>query len=95
MFEWIPHIVGTLFASIYLCVWAKSSPILSCNVFHFSYFQMYFWPDFLLCDLSSFSSIPSMDLGAKASFIIYLQPWSEYMALAPSISRISLCSPKT
>jgi hypothetical protein len=30
-----------------------------------------------------FSSIHSMDLGAKTSLIIYLQPWSESMALAP------------
>jgi hypothetical protein len=29
------------------------------------------------------------------SLIIYLQPWSESMALAPSIWRISLISPKT
>jgi hypothetical protein len=32
------------------------------------------------------SSIPSLDLGARTSLIIYLQSWSELMALAPSIS---------
>jgi hypothetical protein len=35
-----------------------------------------------------------MDLDARTSLIIYLQPWSESMALAPSISWISLRSPK-
>jgi hypothetical protein len=43
----------------------------------------------------SFSLIPSMDLGVKMSLIIYLQPWSEFMALAPSISWISPHSLKT
>jgi hypothetical protein len=36
-----------------------------------------------------------MDLGAGTSLIIYLQPWSESMALAPLISWISPHSPKT
>jgi hypothetical protein len=45
--------------------------------------------------LRSFSSIPSVDLGARTSIIIYLQPWSESMALASSISRISPRFPKT
>jgi hypothetical protein len=39
--------------------------------------------------------IPSMNLGARMRLIIYLQPWSESMALAPSISWISPRSPKT
>jgi hypothetical protein len=36
-----------------------------------------------------FSLIPSVDLGARTRLIIYLQPWSESMALASSISQIS------
>jgi hypothetical protein len=36
-----------------------------------------------------------VDLGARMSLIIYLHPWSESMALAPSISWISPRSPKT
>jgi hypothetical protein len=36
-----------------------------------------------------------MDLGDRTSLIIYLQPWSESMALAPLIWRISLGSTKT
>jgi hypothetical protein len=35
-----------------------------------------------------------MDLGARKSLIIYLQPWSESMTLSPSISWISSRSPK-
>jgi hypothetical protein len=46
-------------------------------------------------DLRSFSLIPSMGLGAWTSLIIYLQAWSESMALAPSIWWISHVSPKT
>jgi hypothetical protein len=46
---------------------------------------MYFWPEFLSHDLRSFSSIPSMGFGVRRSLIIYLQPWSESMALAPLI----------
>jgi hypothetical protein len=34
-----------------------------------------------------------MDLGARMSLVIYLQSWSESMALASSISRISPHSP--
>jgi hypothetical protein len=73
----------------------ESSHILSYNIFHFHDFWRYFWPNFLLHDLMSFSSISSMDLGAKMSLIIYLQSWSESMSLAPSISWIFLCYPKT
>jgi hypothetical protein len=58
---------------------------LSCNVFYFRNFWWYFWPDFRSRDLRSFSPIPSMGLGARMRLIIYLQPWSESMALAPSI----------
>jgi hypothetical protein len=65
------------------------------GVTHFYDFQRHFLPDFLLCDLRSFSLIPSMDLGARTSSIIYLQPWSESIAQAPSISRISTGFPKT
>jgi hypothetical protein len=36
-----------------------------------------------------------MNLGARMRLIIYLQPWSESMALAPSISWISPRSQKT
>jgi hypothetical protein len=68
---------------------------LSCNIFHFHDFQRYFWPDFLFHNLISFSSIPSINLGASMSLIIYLRPWSESMALAHSISWISPRSPKT
>jgi hypothetical protein len=39
--------------------------------------------------------ITFVDLGATMSLIIYLQPWSESMALASSISMISPRSPKT
>jgi hypothetical protein len=39
-------------------------------------------------------SISSMGLGARTSLIIYLQAWSESMALDPLIWRISLISPK-
>jgi hypothetical protein len=39
--------------------------------------------------------IPCENLGARISLIIYLQSWSEPMALAPSISWISPYSPKT
>jgi hypothetical protein len=95
MFGWFLHLVDTWFASIHLCVWVKSSPILSCNVFHFHVCRRYFWPDFWLHDLRSFSLIPSVNLSARASLIIYLQAWSESMALAYSISWISLCSRKT
>jgi hypothetical protein len=35
-----------------------------------------------------------MGLGARMSLIIYLQLWSESMALAPSIWQISLVSPR-
>jgi hypothetical protein len=45
--------------------------------------------------LRSFSLILSIDLGARKSLIIYLQSWSESMALAPSIRWISPGSPKT
>jgi hypothetical protein len=38
--------------------------------------------------------IPCENLGARISLIIYLQSWSEPMALAPSISWISPYSPK-
>jgi hypothetical protein len=38
----------------------------------FEIFRGIFWPDFLLHDLRSFSLIPSMDLGARVSLIIYL-----------------------
>jgi hypothetical protein len=44
---------------------------------------------FLSHDLRSFLSIRSMGLGTTTSLIIYLQPWSESMALAPSIWQIS------
>jgi hypothetical protein len=63
----------------------ESSPILSCNVFYFCDFQRKFWHDFLSHDLSSFSSIPSVDLGARTSIIVYFQSWSESMTLAPLI----------
>jgi hypothetical protein len=43
---------------------------------------------FLSHDLRSFLSIRSMGLGTTTSLIIYLQPWSESMALAPSIWQI-------
>jgi hypothetical protein len=69
--------------------------MLSYNVFHFHDFQRYFWPDFLSHDLRSFSSIPSIGLGARMSLIIYLQPCSEFMTLAPLIWRISPEFPKT
>jgi hypothetical protein len=36
-----------------------------------------------------------MDLGARKNLISYLQPWSESMALASSISWISPLFPKT
>jgi hypothetical protein len=36
-----------------------------------------------------------MELGARMSVIIYLHPWSESMALAPRISKISTDFPKT
>jgi hypothetical protein len=36
-----------------------------------------------------------MGLGARTSLIIYLQPWSESIALAPSIWQISPVSSKT
>jgi hypothetical protein len=45
--------------------------------------------------LKSFSSIPSMDLGARVSLIFYLHPCSESMALAPSIWQISSGSLKS
>jgi hypothetical protein len=83
MFGWILHLVDTCFASIHPCVWAKSSPILSCNIFHFHDFWRYFRPDFLLHNLRCFSSITSMDLGTRTSLSA---PWSKSMALAPSIS---------
>jgi hypothetical protein len=35
--------------------------------------------------LRSFSLISSMDLIARVSLIIYLNPWNETMALAPLI----------
>jgi hypothetical protein len=65
--------------------WVKSSHILCYNVFHFCDFWRYFGPDFLSRDLRSFSSIPSMGLSARTSLVIYFQPWSESMALVPSI----------
>jgi hypothetical protein len=95
MFGWFPHLVNSCFASIHPCVWIKISPILSCNVFHFHDFWRYFWPDFRSHDLRSFSSIPSVGLGARKNLIIYIQPWSESIALAPSIWWISPESPKT
>jgi hypothetical protein len=55
---------------------------------------MYFWPDFLSHDLRSFSSIPSMDLDARTSIIIYLHPWSESMTLAPPIDGFLPIPPK-
>jgi hypothetical protein len=36
-----------------------------------------------------------VELGARMNLIIYLYPWSESMALAPQISRISTGFPKT
>jgi hypothetical protein len=95
MFGWFSHLVDSWFTSIYLYVWAKFSPILSCNVFYFCDFQMYFWSDFWLHNLISFYLIPSMDLGARTNLIIYLQPWSECMVLTSSISQISPSSPKS
>jgi hypothetical protein len=47
-------------------------------------------PKFLSRDLRSFSSIPSISLDARTSFIIYLQPQRESMALAHSICRFPL-----
>jgi hypothetical protein len=52
-------------------------------------------PEFVSCDLRRFSLIPSMDLGARVSLIIYLHSWSESMALPPSIWQISLGFPKS
>jgi hypothetical protein len=52
------------------------------------------WPNFQSRDLRSFSSILSVSLGARMSFIIYLQSWSEFMALAHLIWWISLVSPQ-
>jgi hypothetical protein len=62
--------------------------------FSFSVFRV-FSPDFSSVSLEEFSLIPSMDLGARRSLIIYLQPLSESMALAHLISWISPRSPKT
>jgi hypothetical protein len=39
--------------------------------------------------------IPSVGLGARVSLIMYLHPWSESMALVPSIWWISPVFPKT
>jgi hypothetical protein len=89
------HLVNYLFASIHPCFCVKSSPILCCDVFYFCDFWRYFWSDFRSHDLSSFSSIHSVGFGAKTSLIIYLQPWSEFMTLAPLIWRISPGSTKT
>jgi hypothetical protein len=44
-----------------------------------------FWSNFRSHNLKSFSSISSMDQGARVSLIIYLHPWSGSMALDPSI----------
>jgi hypothetical protein len=82
MFVGFPYLINTRFASIHPCVWIKSSPILSCKVFHFRDFQRYFWPDFLSQDFRMFSLIPSVGLAARTSLIIYHQPWSESMTLA-------------
>jgi hypothetical protein len=64
------------------------------DYFSLSWFSEYFCLIFHLWAWRSFSSIPSMDFGARTSLIIYLQPWSESMALAHSISWISPRSPK-
>jgi hypothetical protein len=89
MLGWFSRLVNSWFASIYQCFRVKSSPILSCNIFHFHNFQRYFWPDFRSCDLRSFSSIPSMGLGARTSLTIYLQHWSKSIAVASLTWRIS------
>jgi hypothetical protein len=68
--------------------------MLCYNVFHFRDFWMYFWLDFLSRGLRSFSSIPSVGLGARTSLIIYLQPCSESMTLASSFCWILPFSPK-
>jgi hypothetical protein len=78
-----------------MCVWVKSSHILCCNIFHFHEFLRYFWPNFRSHDLMSFLSIFSVSLGARMSLIIYLEPWSESIALAHLIWRVSPVSPKT
>jgi hypothetical protein len=52
---------------------------------HFFLFVIFgvFLPDFSSASLEEFSLIPSMELSARMSLIIYLHLWSESMALAP------------
>jgi hypothetical protein len=52
-----------------------------------------FLPDLSSVSLEEFFFIPSVGLGARMSLIIYLEPWSESVAVAHSIWRISLISP--
>jgi hypothetical protein len=63
---------------------------------HFSFYDFeVFLPDFSSTDLEEFFFNSYVDLGARMSLVIYLQSWSEFMTLAPSISCISPRSHKT
>jgi hypothetical protein len=89
-----PHILDIWFSQYRwsLCVNLVSKLYGS---FFFLWFLEYFCLIFHPWVSRSFSLIPSMYLGARMRFIIYLQHWSESMALAPLISLISPCSPQT
>jgi hypothetical protein len=88
------HTLQTLDSHQYSCAFG-SNHLLPRVAMFFCDFWSYFWPNFVSRDLRRFSSIPSMDLGAKVSLIIYLHSWSESMDLAPLIWRISLGFPKS
>jgi hypothetical protein len=98
--EWEDVVVVSAPCKLLICIntsvcLSKIISYLVLQCFHFCDFWMYFWPDFLSHDLRSFSSIPSVGLAARMSLIIYLQPWSESMALAPLIWWVSPISSKT